>query len=487
MHGILKPFGILADRGRRGPPLERLYRELYDPARYRMAYARIGKNDGALTPGATGETADGMSLDKIRRVIESLRNGTFAWAPVRRVYIPEASGKLRPLGLPTWTDKLLQEVIRSLLDAYYEPQFAPCSHGFRPGRGGHTALTDVQRRFKGMTWFVEGDIKGCFDDVHHPTLLDILRDRIRDDRFIRLIADLLAAGYLEDWRWHGTYSGTPQGGVLSPLTSNIYLDRLDRFVSDVLQAEYTRGKKRRLDPRYKRLPEQIRAAKDAGEPDRLRELKLRQRALPSTLDKDPRFRRLYYVRYADDFVLGFAGPKSEALEIKARVRDFLRSHLSPELSAEKTLVTHALTEKAVFLGYEVSLMSDRDRVKTVRDRRGLVYRKRTIQRMVRLGVPRAKLASKLGAFRVRGRTASRMDQVPNDDLSVVAWYQAIPRGSPTTTGWPTTERRPCPACGGRCRGRCREPWPRSTGLRWPGSTSGSGRPRRGSIGKTGRA
>ena len=319
-------------------------------------------------------------------------------------------------------------MIRSLLEAYYEPQFRDCSHGFRPGRGCHTALASAQRSFTGAIWFIEGDIKGCFDNIDHSTLLDILRERIHDERFISLIAGLLEAGYLEDWAWHGTYSGTPQGGVISPLLSNIYLDRLDEFVTDTLRPEYTRGKHRRMDPDYKRVSRDISAAKAAGDAARLRELKLQQRTMPSALGDDPNYRRLYYVRYADDFILGFAGPRREAAEIKEKLRDFLATQLHLTLSAEKTLVTHALTGKALFLGYEIGLMSDNDRVRTTHGRNGLVFQKRTIQRIVWLGVPRTKVDAKAGEFKVGGKIRSRLDQVPNDEFSIVAWYQSVLRG-----------------------------------------------------------
>jgi group II intron reverse transcriptase/maturase len=428
MHNILKKLDIFADRGSRGLPLERLYRELYNPEVFLMAYSKIRTNDGAMTPGVTEETVDGMSVAKIHRIIETLRDGTFAWSPTRRTYIPKKNGTLRPLGLPTWTDKLLQEVLRMILEAYYEPQFLDCSHGFRPGRGCHTALTQVQGRFAGATWFIEGDIKGCFDNIDHSVLLDILSEHIRDNRFLQLIADLLEAGYMEDWKWNCTYSGTPQGGVLSPLLSNIYLARLDRFVTDVLRPEYTQGKNRRIDPHYKRISRQISAAKAAGDADRLRELKLLQRTIPSTLGNDPQFRRLYYVRYADDFILGFSGPKSEALTIKEQLRDFLSTQMKLELSAEKTLVTHALTKKAVFLGYEIGLMSDNNRVKTTKGRDGLVFQRRTIQRAVWLGVPTAKLEAKMNEFKVGGKVRGRLDQVANSEFSIVAWFQSVLRG-----------------------------------------------------------
>jgi group II intron reverse transcriptase/maturase len=216
---------IIRERGGRGLPLEDVYRQLYNPALYLRAYGRIYRNDGAMTHGVTAETVDGMSLEKIQAIIESLKAERYRWTPVRRTYIEKkGSTKLRPLGIPTWSDKLLQEVVRSLLEAYYEPQFSPSSHGFRPGLGCHTALTTIQRRWSATTWFIEGDISKCFDNLGHSTLLAILSEKIHDNRFLRLIENLLKAGYLEDWKYGHTFSGTPQGGVASPILSNIYLD-----------------------------------------------------------------------------------------------------------------------------------------------------------------------------------------------------------------------------------------------------------------------
>jgi retron-type reverse transcriptase len=210
---------IIRERGGRGLPLEDVYRQLYNPALYLRAYGRIYRNDGAMTHGVTVETVDGMSLEKIQAIIESLKAERYRWTPVRRTYIEKkGSTKLRPLGIPTWSDKLLQEVVRSLLEAYYEPQFSPSSHGFRPGLGCHTALTTIQRRWSATTWFIEGDISKCFDSLGHPTLLAILSEKIHDNRFLRLIENLLKAGYLEDWKYGHTFSGAPQGGVATPPT-----------------------------------------------------------------------------------------------------------------------------------------------------------------------------------------------------------------------------------------------------------------------------
>lgn len=154
---------LIRERGKQGRPLERVYRMRFNPELYLMAYAKLYGNDGAMTPGTTGETVNGMSLNKINALIEQLRYERYRWSPARRVYIPKKNGKKRPLGIPPWSDKLLQEVLRMILSAYYEPKFADTSHGFREARGPHTALREVRVTWKGMNWFIEGDIKGCFD------------------------------------------------------------------------------------------------------------------------------------------------------------------------------------------------------------------------------------------------------------------------------------------------------------------------------------
>jgi group II intron reverse transcriptase/maturase len=225
-------LGIIRERGRKGLPLERLYRCLFNPQLYLIAYGKIYRNDGAMTPGVTPETVDGMRLNKIQTIIEALRYERYRCQPARRVYIAKkgSAKKKRPLGLPSWSDKLLQEVVRMLLDAYYEPQFSGRSHGFRAGRGCHTALQSIYPGWRGTTWFIEGDIAQCFDKLDHLILLDILGEKIHDNRFLRLINGLLQAGYLENWRYHATLSGSPQGGIVSPLLANVYLDRLDKHI-----------------------------------------------------------------------------------------------------------------------------------------------------------------------------------------------------------------------------------------------------------------
>ena len=295
-------LGVLRDRGRKGLPCNELYRQMFNRDLYLLAYGRIYANQGAMTPGADEETADGMSEEKIDQIIEAMRHERYRFSPVRRIYIPKKNGKLRPLGLPSWSDKLVGEVVRLLLEAYYEPTFSDRSHGFRPGRGCHTALREVGNTWTGTTWFIEGDISDCFGSLDHEIMIRILSEKIHDNRFLRLIHQMLKAGYLEDWRYHKTLSGAPQGGVVSPILSNIYLHKLDVFVETVLIPQNTRGTRRRPNPEYERIRARIRRARACGKRDLVRDLHRKLRRLPSGDPQDPGYRRLRYTRYADDRV-----------------------------------------------------------------------------------------------------------------------------------------------------------------------------------------
>jgi group II intron reverse transcriptase/maturase len=288
-------LGVLRERGRRGLPCNELYRQLFNPQLYLIAYGRIYSNKGAMTPGATAETVDGMSLDKIGSIIDALRHERYRFSPTRRVYIPKKNGKRRPLGLPTWSDKLVGEVVRLLLEAYYEPTFSDRSHGYRPGRGCHTALSEVADTWTGTTWFIEGDVSDCFGSLDHTVMLEALSEKIHDNRFLRLLRHMLQAGYLEDWVWNATLSGAPQGGVVSPILSNIYLHRLDSFVETVLIPEYTRGARRADNPAYRKVSGAIAYARKRGDRATVRELGKRQRSMPSKDLHDPGYRRLRYV------------------------------------------------------------------------------------------------------------------------------------------------------------------------------------------------
>ena len=274
-------LNVIRERGERGLPLENIYRLLYNRNLYLRAYGHIYSNQGAMTKGITAETVDGMSLAKIDRIIDALRYERFRWTPVRRVNIPKPDGKTRALGIPTGPDKLLQEVIRMILEASYEPQFSDHSHGFRPHRGCHTALGEVTRTWTGTRWFVEGDIKGCFDNIDHDVLLSVLGEKLHDNRFLRLLKYLLKAGYVEDWKYGRTLSGTPQGGVVSPILANVYLDRLDKYVETVLIPAHTRGKVRKVNPEWAALQRQTTAQRKLGNHQLAKTLRHQMQQLPS--------------------------------------------------------------------------------------------------------------------------------------------------------------------------------------------------------------
>jgi len=426
MHKTQRKDTIHEGRGKLGLKLERIYRELYDLDRFMQAYAKLYSNNGSMTPGVTAETVDGMSVDKMKAIILSLQNGSFQWTPTKRVYIPKKNGKKRPLGLPTWTDKLVQEVIRSILEPYFEAKFKDSSHGFRPERGCHTALADCKKKFKGANWFIEGDIKGCFDNIDHDVLIGILRESIDDERFLRLISGMLKAGYLEAWTKHETFSGTPQGGVISPLFANVYLHQLDEFVENVLRPKHTRGKVRRTSPAYNQHTKAMLKAKKDGDAELWKRLKIEQRSIPVAKHDDDKFRRLQYVRYADDFILSVCGPKAEAEDIKSQIRAFLKETLKLELSEEKTLITHA-SEPARFLGYDIAVMKDDGQMVASENNHG-TFRKRSINGLIKLTVPWEKIDGKCREYIIDGKIRKRMDQMANEDFSIVAWFGTVFRG-----------------------------------------------------------
>jgi len=405
---------VLRDRGRRGLPCDELYRQLFSPQMYLMAYGRIYSNHGAMTSGADEETADGMSLARIGRIIDAMRHERYRFQPVKRTYIPKKNGKKRPLGLPSWSDKLVGEVIRLLLEAYYEPTFSGRSHGFRPRRGCHTALREVADTWTGTTWFIEGDIADCFGSLDHSVMLSILAEKIRDNRFLRLIKQMLKAGYLEDWVWNATLSGVPQGSGVSPVLSNIYLHRLDEFAETVLIPEYTRGGCRAPSSAYYRVRSAARRARSRGDRAKARELRKQQRGLPTGDPRDPGYRRLRYTRYADDHLLGFTGPKAEAEEIRQRLARFLREDLALELNEEKTLITHARTGAASFLGYEITVQHSKTRPK--------------VNGSVALRVPKAVIKAKCVPYLEHGKPERRPELMNFDDHLIISTYGAEYRG-----------------------------------------------------------
>lgn len=415
---------------------ERLYRILFNEELFYVAYQKIASNGGSTTKGSDGRSIDEMSLARIETLIASLKDESYQPHPSRRVHIPKKNGKMRPLGIPAFEDKLVQEVVRMILEAIYEGHFETTSHGFRPKRSCHTALLHIQKTFSGAKWFIEGDIKGFFDNIDHDVLVGILRERISDDRFIRLIRKFLKAGYVEDWTFHNTYSGMPQGGIVSPILANIYLDKLDKYVKEYIR-HFDMGTKRRpgkesndLANERKRTVRKLKKIKDGTEKAalvaRLKAIEQERAAFPSGDEMDGSYRRLKYIRYADDFILGVIGSKEDAQRIKEDIKSFLSASLALELSEEKTLITHT-GKSAKFLGYEITVTRNNHQRRDVQGRLRRTYGKR-----VRLNVSMATLRDKLleyGAMEIKLRNGKeiwkpkcRSGLIFNDDLEILDRY-----------------------------------------------------------------
>ena len=392
---------------------QRLYRNLYNPEFYLLAYRNIYANEGSMTPGVDGETMDGMSNPRIERIISALKDRSYHPKPARRTYIAKKnSAKKRPLGIPSGDDKLVQEVVRMILESIYEPTFADQSHGFRPNRSCHTALEQLQRTFAGVNWFVEGDIKACFDSFDHHVLIDILRRRIDDEAFIGLMWKFLKAGYMEQWQYHRTYCGTPQGSGISPILANIYLGELDRHVAEY-KAGFVKGNRlqRNQNPAYRKANWKVQSymkqnakvwdtlteQEKKERASTLRRLREQQRQMPSKQFRDNSYKNLQYVRYADDFLIGIIGSKDDAKILKADLAEYLQEKLHLTLSLEKTHITHS-SERARFLGYDISISKSQE----ITRRQG--KKVKGYSGAVKLYVPHEKWEAKLleyGAIRIK--------------------------------------------------------------------------------------
>ena len=421
---------------------ERLYRVLFNEEMFHVAYERIYAKPGNMTAGADGKTVNGMSIERIEQLIESLKNETYQPVPSKRAYIPKKNGKKRPLGIPSFDDKLVQEVVRMILSAIYEGSFEHTSHGFRPGRSCHTALISVQKSFTAVKWFIEGDIKGFYDNIDHDVLIAILRERIADDRFLRLIRKFLNAGYIEDWVFHRTYSGTPQGGIISPILANIYLDKLDKYIREYIH-RFNKGKTRRDNARYKlyeqrrhRLAKKLKSEKDekvreqmTAEIKRLRE---ERNKYPARNEMDSSIKRLKYVRYADDFLIGIIGSLEDCKTVKEDIKNYLKEALRLELSDEKTLITNA-RKPAKFLGFDIFIRRSNDlrKDKNGRTVRSLghvpvLYLNYETMRKKLFDYKAARIAAENG--KEVWKSIVRTYMIDLDDLEIVSQFNAEIRG-----------------------------------------------------------
>lgn len=394
-----------------------------------------------MTAGADGLTLDGMSMERIEKLIAKLRDHSYQPNPARRVYIAKKnSNKKRPLGIPSTDDKLLQEVVRMILEAIYEPTFSDNSHGFRPKRSCHTALKEIVTLFTGTKWIIEGDIKACFDSFDHHITIQLLRKRIKDEAFISLMWKFLRAGYMEQWTYHETYSGSPQGSGVSPILANIYLNEFDEFMGKMKNSfdkGDTRNRKVHKDHdkarwAYRKAQKNLEAERTEANLTAFKEARKVMLSTPHLDEMDENYKRLQYNRYADDFLISVTGSKQDAENIKEQVRIFLKDKLNLTMSEEKTHVTHS-SEKVRYLGYDIRVSRSQDTKRTEKGLQRVWYGK------VQLYMPKEKWIAKLheyGAFKIKKdengketwKPLHRGALMPLDDVAIISKYNSEIRG-----------------------------------------------------------
>lgn len=450
MNMATNPFhqlDVIRKASQKGNIITDCYRLMYNKELWIKAYAKLYPNPGNLTRGTSNETIDGFSLHKIDNIIEQLKAGTFRFASVRRVYIPNSNGKKRPLGVPKFKDKMVQEVMRMILENVFEPVFSDNSHGFREGRSCHTALSQIKNTWKGLTWCIEGDIKGFFDHIDHTVLLKLISKKINDHRFLLLLHNALTSGVMKNWTYHKTYSGTPQGGIISPILANILLHEFDLFMERQMKA-FDKGKNRARNEEYikvrskistltrkiTRLDERNGHSHWQGREElvlNIQELKAKLLEVPSIDPMDQNYQRMKYVRYADDFVIGIAGSKQSALKMKETIRSFLEQEFHLELSDEKTLITH-LENPISFIGYEFRRWNEVKVKRVLYKNQKHPLKKRTLSGAIKLEIPEKKIKEfaiengygNLDNFKI----IHRAKLINNSEMEILHTYNAELRG-----------------------------------------------------------
>jgi len=397
----MRRLEALENISKEGKRINGLFRLMEDQIVWYEAYANIYANKGAITPGTDDVTLDGFSKERVASIIRRLKNGTYRFRPVRRVLIPKKNGKKRPLGISSGDDKLVQEVVRIILERIYEPVFSDCSHGFRPERSPHTALTQIEG-WQSIKWLVDMDIRDYFTTINHDLLMKLLEKKIEDTRFLRLIRSMLDAGYLEDWTYHATYSGVPQGSIVSPILANVYLHELDLFMK-TLKERFDQGKRRGKNLIYDRYTKKIARLRKKwdtlkgkeGATQQLQEIKQEiqqldqlRKGLPSRDPFDEGYKRLFYCRYADDFAIGIIGSQADAEAIRQEVTAFIQETLKLTVAEEKSHICHS-RKGMTFVGYEVKTYSGDRTIRTKRGNRHTTLK--SISERIQLHIPAGKL------------------------------------------------------------------------------------------------
>lgn len=392
----------------------KLYEKLFDINNYILAYNKIKSKPGNMTPGTDGETLDGISKKWIETTIKSLKNQSFKFKPSRRIYIPKANGKLRPLGVPSPRDKIIQEIMSSILTEVYEPLFLEFSHGFRPKKSCHTALREIKTNV-GMIWIVEGDIKGYFDNIDHKILINLLSKEIQDQRFLDLIRKAIKAGYIFEGKNIPSEIGVPQGSILSPILSNIYLHEFDKYVANIIDKRSSKSSVTKDNPEYIKYHNILQRSKKWEKEGKksTEEIKaIRQEAKKKRFNLPSKVlirgvMKIAYIRYADDFIIGITGEKAQAQELKelvlatgqnktplwCLVKLFLKEELKIELNEEKTKITNIKHKKIKFLGTYIKHRARNNRHLIIRSKTGSIQR--TIGNSIIMEAPIQELHKKL--------------------------------------------------------------------------------------------
>lgn len=413
-----------------------IFRILNNDEIWLAAYEKLKSNKGAITPGSTPQTMDGMSLARLKRLKEQVCSEQYNFKNVKLTYIPRADGRKRPLGLPTANDKIVQEVIRLILEAIYEPVFSELSFGFRSGRGCHDALAHVEEKFRWVDYVIEGDIEQAYPTINHHILIKILNKRIKDPRFVRLIWKLLRCGVLIEERSVLLKKGMPQGSIASPILSNIYYHELDEFIQKIMINTST-PKSDLKSSAYKSLEHQIsKINKEMKSHEqhsyarqelakKLKALRTKRLETPSLKDKAI---RIEYVRYADDWMIGVAGDKDLVIKIKNDVDYFMKNTLEQRLSPTKTMITNLRVGNVNFLGYEIFLPKNRP----IREYKGKGVR--TIRRgqpELRFDIPVANVTKRLAEkgylkkLKNEIRPISRASYAVLEDQVIVSHYRSL--------------------------------------------------------------
>ncbi len=363
-----------------------LFRILHKDDIWLSAYEKVRSSSGSMTPGVNSDTAESFNIKKLKNIKDLVITEKYTPLPVKQIYIPKPNGKKRPLGLPTFSDKIVQECVRLILDAIYEPTFYENSFGFRTNRGPHNALKYIEENFRWCSYVIEGDIKEAYPSISHEKLISILKEKISDERFINLIRKFLKAGILQDRNIQYSHFGTPQGSVVSPLLANIYFDKLDKEVIKLSKQIFVPKVNKRntihknlsykISRKFSELHD-IQDKKSILYKDTLKEikdLKQHQRSIPSLVKQGVEIK---YVRFADDWVIGINGPFRLTTKILTYIQKYLKEELALTLSPEKTKITCLHRGTFSFLGYDIFIPRNRPITKV----KGIIRRGNSLLRL----------------------------------------------------------------------------------------------------------